>query len=291
VPQAEPPPDPWALVWGQPWIDSATLAAAIEHDLQSTPSPDFRTRLLVRDAGRALRSFWGRRRFGGWLSASPVGDRIREILQEDLGEPGFRHIRRRLVERIDETQIRQLFDMLGRGVHDPVEVHVAGSLPTLLQGLTARPTDDVDFVDEVPPQIRTQRAVLRKIEAEFGLTLGHVQSHYLPARWEQRRQWFGEFGGLRVFLVDAYDVFVSKLSSKVEKHQQDLRVLATKLDKETARRRLLEDGQAFLNDAKLRQQIEENWRFIFQEPLFADKKEPPAPQSKRRGKRGRNKGE
>ena len=48
--------DPWELVWGQPYIDCETLAAAIEDDLQYTPDPDFRTRLLVRDAARALKS-------------------------------------------------------------------------------------------------------------------------------------------------------------------------------------------------------------------------------------------
>ena len=69
--------DPWRLVWGQPYIDSRTLAAAIEQDLQRDSSPDIRTRLLVRDAAVALRSYWGSRRFSQWLEASPVGPRIR----------------------------------------------------------------------------------------------------------------------------------------------------------------------------------------------------------------------
>jgi hypothetical protein len=157
--------------------------------------------------------------------------------------------------------------------HDPTEVYIAGSIPTLIKGLTARPTFDSDFVDEVPAAIRRQRAVLRRIRAEFGLVLGHVQSHYLPDHWRNRREWFGEFGGLRVFLADAYDIFVSKLSSKLEKHQSDLRVIALKLDKATAKQRLLTDGLAFLHDPNLGPQIEENWRFIFQEPLSPDQQE------------------
>jgi hypothetical protein len=112
--------------------------------------------------------------------------------------------------------------------------------------------------------------VLRKIEADFGLKLGHVQSHYLPTHWRDRRHWIGDFGGLRVYAIDEYDIFVSKLSSRKEKHQLDLRVLALKLDKDRARHRLLTDGRAFLDDPKLRGQIEENWRFIFQEPLSAE---------------------
>jgi hypothetical protein len=260
-------------VWGQPYIDGQTLAAAIEQDLQRNSRPDFRTRLLVRDAAVAIRSFWGQRRFAQWLAASPVGRQIRAILDEDLGQAGFPAIRRRLVDRIDSPQLHQIFEMLGQGLHGPIEVYIAGSIPTLIKGLTARPTGDIDFVDEVPAEVRRQRTVLRKIESQFGLTIGHVQSHYLPAHWKARRQWLGDFGGLRVYLVDEYDIFVSKLSSKQEKHQLDLRVLALKLDKDTARHRLLTDGRTFLDDPKLRPQIEENWRFIFQAPLFPEQPE------------------
>ncbi len=262
--------DPWRLVWGQPHIDSRTLAAAIEQDLQLNAHPDFRTRLLVRDAAVALRSYWGSERFAQWLAASPVGPRIRDIMNEDLGETGFPAIRRRLVDSIDSTRLRRIFDLLGRGIHDRIEIHVAGSIPTLIKGLTVRPTGDIDLVDEVPEEIRRQRDVLRKIETEFGLKLGHVQSHYLPPHWRDRRQWFGDFGGLRVYLLDEYDIFVGKLSSKKEKHQSDLGVLALELDEEKVRQRLFSDGQVFLDDPKLRPQIEENWRFSFQKPLLLE---------------------
>jgi hypothetical protein len=277
-------------VWGQPYVDSGTLAAAIGHDLTHNRHPDFRTRLLVRDAALALRSFWGAGRFGRWLAASAAADTIRAILREDLGEAGFPFLRRQLVESIGALEVSQIFELLGRGVRGPVEVHVAGSIPTLIQGLTARPTADIAIVDEVPAAIRGQRATLQKIEADYGLAVGHVQSHYLPANWQQRRHWFGQFGGLRVYLVDVYDIFVSKLSSKLEKHQQDLRVMAGKLDKEKAKQRLLGDGHAFLEDARLRAQIEENWRFIFREPLFpAEGEGQPAQPKESRKTAGRKK--
>jgi hypothetical protein len=273
--------DPWRLVWGQPYIDSRTLATAIEQDLARSADPDFRTRLLVRDSAVALRSYWGARRFAQWLEASPAGLQVREIMDEDLGETGFPAIRRRLVDSIDSTRLRRIFDLLGKGIHKRVEIHVAGSIPTLVKKLTVRPTGDIDLVDEVPEEIRRQRDVLRRIETDFGLAIGHVQSHYLPAHWRERRQWFGDFGGLRVYLLDEYDIFVSKLSSKKPKHQSDLGVLALELDKDTARRRLLIDGRTFLDDPKLRPQIEENWRFIFQEPLF------PEPETEQASPRGR----
>jgi len=274
--------DPWRLVWGQPHIDSVALAAAIESDLQRNPHPDYRTRLLVRDAAKALRSFWGNRKFTRWLAASPAGERIRTILSARFDEIGFPHIRRRLVDSIRTAQVQQIFALLGQNVHDRVEVYVAGSIPTLIAGLTARPTEDIDLVDEVPAEIRKQRAVLRKIQTDYGLSIGHVQSHYLPARWETRRQFLGDFGGLRVYFVDACDIFVSKLSSKKEKHKDDLRVLAQKLDKETAKQRLLHDGRAFLDDPLQRPQIEANWQFIYQEALSSEE---PREQMPKKGKK------
>jgi hypothetical protein len=272
--------DPWRLVWGQPYIDSDTLAAAIVSDLQRHPQPDYRTRLLVREAALAIRSFWGVTKFQRWLAASPVREPINAILNEHFSETGFPSIRRRLVKSIGENEVKQIFTLLGQNVHERVEVYIAGSVPTLIEGLTARPTEDIDIVDEVPAEIRKQRAVLRKIENDYGLRLGHVQSHYLPSGWRKRRRFLGDFGGLRIYLVDACDIFVSKLSSKQEKHKDDLRVLAPKLDKEIARHRLFGDGRAFLDDPRQRPQIESNWQFIYQEPLF-----PASDESKTRTRR------
>lgn len=277
--------DPWALVWGQPYIDSESLAAAIEADLQHTPNPDFRTRLLVRDAVRAIRSFWGPRRFARWLERSPVGKEIGTILQENLGKPGFGSIRRRLVTSVSQDQLEQVFELLGRRIHDRVDVDIAGSIPTLIQGLTNRPTEDIDFVNEVPAEIRTQRAALAQVKKKYGLSLGHVQSHYLPANWQNRRRFLGDFGGMRVYLVDEYDIFVSKLSSKQEKHRDDLRVLGPKLDKDKVKERLLTDGKAFLEDPHDRPTIEANWKFIYREALFTEAAGGEAPQVKAAGER------
>lgn len=282
--------DPWELVWGQPYIDCDTLAAAIEQDLERRPDPDFRTRLLVRDATRAIRSYWGPQKFGLWLRRSLVQDMIRTILKEHLGKEGFHNIRGRLVTNVGSNEIRQIFSLLGQGVRDSIDVYIAGSIPTMIQGMTARPTDDIDIVNEIPAQIRKQTDILKRIRGEYGLTLGHVQSHYLPTNWQQRRHFLGDFGGLHVYLVDVVDIFVSKLSSKQEKHKQDLRVLANSLDKEDVKRRLYGDGKAFLDDPYLRPQIEENWKFVFQESLPSDAgEETSAPRPDKNSKKPSNK--
>jgi hypothetical protein len=274
------PADPWKLIWGQPYIDAKRLAAALVEDLHRNSIPEFRTRLLIRDAALAIRSYWGPRKFSQWLRKNPVAHTINSILKEDLGKTGFPSIRRRLVTPPEEAPVRQIFSLLGKEVVGRIEVNVAGSIPTLLSGLTVRPTADIDLVDEVPAVIRKQRALLQRIKNTYGLAIGHVQSHYLPLNWQARHHFLDDFGGLRVYLVDAYDIFVSKLSSKVPKHQDDLRVLATKLDKNIARKRLLEFGQAFLSDVSLAKRIADNWQFLFQEPLIPQQTVQPSAKAK-----------
>ena len=51
---------------------------------------------------------------------------------------------------IDSPEIHQIFEILGQGIHSQVEIHIAGSVPTLIKGLTARPTADIDLVDRGP---------------------------------------------------------------------------------------------------------------------------------------------
>ncbi len=266
--------DPWELVWGQPYIDCDTLATAIEDDLIGSPEADYRSRLLIHDAARAICSYWGSSRFDKWIGKSPVGRKIQSILHEHFPEEGFPNIRRKLVASVKSEVVERIFELLGQGVPERVEVHIAGSIPTLIKGLTFRPTQDIDFVNEVPAEIRRQRDVLQRIDESYGLSMGHVQSHYLPANWQSRRHYFGDFGGLRVYMVDEYDIFVSKLSSKQPKHRQDLEVMAPNLEKDKIKRRLFDDGKIFLATPFLSEQIKENWRFIFREPLSAEAPEP-----------------
>ena len=258
---------PWDLVWGQPYIDSERLVSAIEAELSEENAIDFRGRLLIRDAMIALRIFQGSQTFSRWLNKSPVKNKIEAILKEDLGEPGFTNIGKRLVSGTSKTQVEQIFELLGKGLHQPLVVYIAGSIPSLLSGLSSRPTDDIDFVDEVPREILQQRKIISDIETKYGFTLGHVQSHYLPSNWKQRSVSLGQFGALNVLFVDEIDIFVSKLSSKKEKHKDDLRVLAGKLNKDEVKQRLQTDGRAFLQSDSDRAAIEENWSFVYREPL------------------------
>jgi hypothetical protein len=259
-------PDLWGLVWGKPEVDPDLLAQAVEQ-AAGRDGLDFRTRLLIRDAIDALEAYWGLRRLREWLERSPARARIEGIRREDLGEPGFPSLRERLVERTDPETVRQFLRELGAHLHRPARIQVGGSIALILPAYLSRSTEDVDVVDEVPPELRAERSLLDQLRAQYGLRLTHFQSHFLPAGWEERVHSLGPFGQLQVYLVDVHDVFLSKLFSNRTKDLDDLRALLPQLDRETLVRRFLDTTAPLRADPALRKAAEHNWYVLTGEPL------------------------
>lgn len=258
--------DLWSLTWGKPQVDPAMLAEAVRQEVHHDEL-DFRTRLLIRDSINALKGYWGRERVETWLAACPEHDAITAILQEDLGEPGFPTLRRRLVDTTKPETIRQYLHDLGEKVRTHVKVYIGGSAALILPGYLIRLTEDLDVVNEVPSEVRSLHAILDELEKRFGLKLAHFQSHYLPKGWLERVHWLEAFGSLEVYLVDVYDVFLSKLFSARTKDKDDLRLVAPQLDKEMIIRRLRETTADMLATPGLREKAEKNWHFLYGEPL------------------------
>ena len=86
-------------------------------------------------------------------------------------------------------------------------------------------------------------------------------------RWEQRVHYHEPIGNLQPYLVDVYDVFLSKLYSIREKDLDDLRVLKPRLDKDILVRMLLGDTASMLASSELKARAEKNWYVLFGEPL------------------------
>jgi hypothetical protein len=256
----------WSLVWGSPQVDPGDLACAIAEEAGNEPF-DFRTRLLIQDGLKALEQYWGAGRFEQWLEKCSGRKKLEEILLENLGEAGFASLKERLMEKTDPEIVRQLFRELGTHLHRSTRLTVGGSIALMLTGKLARATEDIDVVDEVPAEIRSQHKLLDDFRKRFGLQLTHFQSHYLPSGWEKRVHGLEPFGRLRVYLVDPIDVFLSKLFSKRTKDLDDLRALAPQLDKNTIIQRLRETTAALRADESLRQYGEKNWYIVYGEPL------------------------
>jgi hypothetical protein len=258
--------DLWSLVQGRPEVDPSDLAEAVEAQARREPL-DYRTRLLIRDSVEALRTYWGEQRLEAWLAARPSGRRIKGICGESFEHPGFPSLRDRIVEKTDPETVRQYLRELGSQLHRPAPMQVGGSIALILPELLSRHTEDVDVVDEVPAELLSQHQLLANLRQRYGLGLTHFQSHFLPTGWEQRLHSLPPFGRLHVFLVDGYDVFLSKLFSHREKDLDDLRAVAPLLDKEALVRNFRETTAPLRAEARLLQAAEKNWYILYGEPL------------------------
>ncbi len=258
--------DLWSLVLNRQYVDPLELADAVgeqagERDL------DFRTRLLVRDSVAALSKYWGPTRFNDWLERCPVRKRIEEIRCEDLGRPGFPFLSEQLVEPTRPDTIRQFFRELGKEIQRPARIYLGGSGALILAQYLSRQTQDLDVVDELPEEIRKRHQALDNLMKRYRLQIAHFQSHYLPRCWENRVHSLEPFGSLQVFLVDVYDIFLSKLFSHRTKDRDDLRALAPQLDKEILTRRLRDTTAAWQAAPDLLQHAQDNWQILYGEAL------------------------
>jgi hypothetical protein len=261
-------PDLWELALRHPHIDPDVLALALER--QATYPPlDFRTRLLIRDSLRALRTVWGEERVTRWVADSPARATFAAIEQEDLGIEGFPSLASRIMSHGTPDDALQLLRELGSHIRRPARINIGGSMALMLGGRLTRRTEDIDVVDELPDVVRAERELLDGFIARYSLRLAHFQSHYLPTGWEARIKSLGRFGLLDVFLVDELDIAVGKLFSAREKDRDDLRVLARQIDKQAMTDRLRLAGQAHLAEPPLRQNAEKNWYIVYGDALPA----------------------
>jgi hypothetical protein len=258
--------DLWSLAMGRPQIDPHDLAAAILEQASTEPL-DYRTRLLIRDSIRALQRYWGEERTATWMARSPDRPKIEAICAEEFERPGFPSLEHRLMDKTDPEDIRQFLRELSVRVQRPIRLYIGGSAALILPELLVRQTADIDVVDEVPSELRSQHELLAQLKKRYGLELAHFQSHYLPRGWDQRVHSIEPIGRIQVYLVDAYDVFLSKLFSSREKDLDDMRVLARQLDKAILARRLLETTQSALAAPDLHQRAVNNWYILYGEPL------------------------
>jgi hypothetical protein len=258
--------DLWTLVRKSPQIDPDDLADAVCTEARREEL-DYRSRLLVRDSVSALRSHWGHTRLKSWLAQCPERNRIEAICAEEFEEVGYPSLPKRLMKKTGPEHVRQFLREIGMTLHQPVRIDVGGAIALILSGHLSRHTEDVDIVGDVPAEIRTKHALLEALHKRYGLEVGHVQTHYFPAGWEQRIHSLGSFGKLQVYLLDVYDVFLSKLFSKREKDRDDLRVVKPQLEKETLVRKLRETAGGFLAVPELKEHAEANWQILFGEGL------------------------
>lgn len=256
----EVPVELWSLA-RHPYVDTDALADAIIYQVQQGDL-DYRSRLLIRDSLTALETRWGDQKLKQWISHSTIQPKLEEIRREQFERVGFPTLGRRVMEFTLPKDIEELFRAIGRHLRSPVKLTIGDSTALMLHCLLQRQTEVVDIVDELPKLLRDDHALMELLKLQFGLVLAHFQSHFLPARWENRTHWHGEYDQLTVELVDPIDVFLSKLFSIRTKDYDDMKILIHQLDKTVVLERLKRDCQSMLNDESLKQNATNNWYIL-----------------------------
>jgi hypothetical protein len=247
-------------------VDPIQLADALSA-LSESANLDFRTRVLIRDSLGALETHWGHETFAVWMRGTPGREMFEQIVRQDLGPPGFASLEKRVVEPTRPEIVLQLLRELGLRVQKPTRIEIGGSIALILSGHLSRMTEDIDVVDEIPPELRSQHELLDETAARYHLRLTHFQSHFLPAGWEARLRSLGRFGQLDVFLIDPCDIFVSKLFSARAKDLDDLRILSSQVEKGAASERVHHSAKAMLAEADLAENARRNWYVLYGESL------------------------
>jgi hypothetical protein len=250
----------WSLHRSQ-YVEASRFLAAMEDQIDRNDL-DYRSRLLIRDGLNAVENQWGVPRLKAWLDQSRHKDRLQAIRQEEFERVGFPSFQKRVMDFTNTETIESVFRTIGVHVRKPIKLVIGGSVALMLPGLVSRHTEDIDVVDELPPELRNEHRFLDSLKERFGIVLAHFQSHYLPPHWENRTHWHGEYENLTVYLVDAIDVFVSKLFGARDKDQSDLQVLIGQLDRQAILERITNHCQPLLADAKLREQAIQNWYIL-----------------------------
>src|SRR6266404_7474895 len=165
------PKDLWGLVQTRQQIDPSDLTVAMEQQV-SSGDLDYRTRVLIRDSAKALKNYWGRKRFAAWLARSRFGKDIDLICQGPWDDDrGFASLERRVMDVTRPETVRQFLNDLGNKIRKPLRIEIRGSIALIMLGLLSRKTEDVDVVDEVPAELRSQHELLHHLKEVHFLEL------------------------------------------------------------------------------------------------------------------------
>lgn len=261
-------PDLWTLALERQQLDPSELADAIRLQVHQQPL-DFRTRLLIRDGINALRHAWGEQRTQQWLSGLPEEQELNRICQAITDPAGFPSLTHRLMEPTRIDTVVQFLRELGQSLKVPARITIGGSIALILPGALSRHTEDIDVVDEVPIQIRSEQSLLESLAQRYALRLTHFQSHYLPGDWESRVRAFGTYDRLDVQLIDTYDIIAGKVFSNRDKDRDDLRALVPHMDKQVLIDRVRDHTASLRAEPRIREAGEMNWYVLFGEALPA----------------------
>ena len=144
---------------------------------------------------------------------------------------------------------RSFFDELDDLVREPVEIHCFGGFALIHAYNVARTTNDIDFLSLVPDPLRKTLVELAgegsPLHRRHRVHLDAVTIATAPESYEDRLvQLFPNvWRYLRLFVLEAHDLALTKLERNTERDRDDVQRLARAghLDKEFLRRRYYDE--------------------------------------------------
>jgi hypothetical protein len=124
------------------------------------------------------------------------------------------------------------FVEVGTRLSQPVELHCLGGFAAVACYELPRSMSDVDYVDVVPPDARSEIENLAGVESgiatRFRVYIHSVGVVTLPDNYQERLIGLcpGLFGKLGVFVLEAHDLALSKLERNNPKDREDVKCLA-----------------------------------------------------------------
>jgi hypothetical protein len=248
----------WKLTQHNGGVRAATLLRVLaDPDLPQDSNP--RTPILVRDSIRALELRWGESVFRRRLSRLCDPTPLFEYARSAGDDHGFPSLERRTMDATEPDDVLAVFREIGTRLRQPAELLVGGSTALILESLIVHQTEDIDVVNEVPEEIRTDYALIELLKARFPLQLTHFQSHYLPDGWERRARALGIFGKLTVRVVDSIDILTGKLFSRRNKDYVHVAEAWKLIDRLELRARLADSTASLRSDQASLEAAKHNW--------------------------------
>jgi hypothetical protein len=135
---------------------------------------------------------------------------------------------------------KQFLEELDSRLDEPFELHCIGGFAVVAAYGLPRSTNDLDYVTLVPynrlPELENLAGEGSDIARKYGVHVHHAGVATVPENYEERmKELFPRhFKNIRLFVLDPYDLVLSKLSRNVGRDREDVAFLAKTLSLEAS---------------------------------------------------------
>ena len=131
---------------------------------------------------------------------------------------------------------KQFLEELDSLLDAPVQLHCIGGFAVVAAYGLPRSTNDLDYVTLIPydrvPELEALAGEGSHLARKYKVHVHHAGVATVPESYDERmKELFpGRFKNIRLFVLDPYDLVLSKLSRNVERDREDVAFLAKTLN-------------------------------------------------------------